>query len=153
MSETYVPAQYAAPRQEPRFSSPHVDPSGSRHPRGAPPQGPGPSDGLTVWRLRGRRNIEAARHGRRSASGSIWVRIAPPEEDAGAPAVGYAIGRRVGSAVTRNRVRRRLRAAIVELGDEHAPGRYLVGAGPEAADQAFSALVDDLRRAIARSRA
>ena len=45
----------------------------------------------------------------------------------------YAIGRTVGGAVVRNRVRRRLRAAVAEIGPQLRPGAYLFGARPEAA--------------------
>jgi ribonuclease P protein component len=52
--------------------------------------------------------------------------------------VAYAIGRRVGGAVDRNRVRRRLRAVVAELA--LPGGDYLVSVGPEAADLPFSEL-------------
>jgi len=44
------------------------------------------------------------------------------------PRVGFAVGRSVGSAPTRNRVRRRLRALARAHADLLAPGWYLVGA-------------------------
>ena len=50
------------------------------------------------------------------------------------PRVAYAVGRRVGPAVVRNRVRRRLRAAAQAHRAELLPGgAYLFGAGPAAA--------------------
>jgi ribonuclease P protein component len=52
--------------------------------------------------------------------------------------VAYAIGKRVGGAVVRNRLRRRLRHLFTIL--DPGPGDYLVGAGPEAADLPFSEL-------------
>jgi ribonuclease P protein component len=42
--------------------------------------------------------------------------------------VAFAIGRAAGSAPTRNRVRRRLRALAREHARELAPGWYLIGA-------------------------
>jgi ribonuclease P protein component len=53
--------------------------------------------------------------------------------------VAYAVGRAVGGAVVRNRLRRRLRAAVFELGPLR-PGAYLVGAAPEAASLPFGEL-------------
>jgi len=60
--------------------------------------------------------------------------------------VGYAIGRHAGNAVQRNRIRRRLRAAVerAEREGRLAPGAYLVGAGPEALTMSFT----ELERAV-----
>ena len=50
------------------------------------------------------------------------------------PRVAYAIGKRVGPAVVRNRVRRRMRAAALAHRAELRPGgAYLFGAAPAAA--------------------
>jgi ribonuclease P protein component len=58
-----------------------------------------------------------------------WVPGDPTEP----PRVAYTIGRRVGPAVVRNRVRRRLRMLIREAAPLLRPGAYLIGVGPEAA--------------------
>ena len=60
------------------------------------------------------------------------------------PLVGYSIGRRHGGAVERNRLRRRLRAAVRASGPELPAGGYLVRAAPQAAELGF----EDLRRAF-----
>lgn len=52
----------------------------------------------------------------------------------------YAVGRKVGGAVERNRVRRRLRAVVAELAAQLAPGAYLIGAAPAAASLTFGEL-------------
>lgn len=44
-------------------------------------------------------------------------------------AVAYAIGRHVGNAVIRNRIRRRLRSLIVERATPLQPGTYLIKCG------------------------
>ena len=65
--------------------------------------------------------------------------------------VAYAIGRRVGPAVVRNRLRRRLRAAVREIDAERgglAPGAYLVSARPEAAGRPYPELRADLADAL-----
>jgi ribonuclease P protein component len=66
------------------------------------------------------------------------------------PRVAYAIGTSVGDAVTRNRVRRRLRAIVAEA-NAHGrvpAGSYLVQVRPEAVGVTFSALRDDMYRAL-----
>ncbi len=57
------------------------------------------------------------------------------------PRVAYAVGRKVGGAVVRNRVRRRLRASVVRHRAELRPGAaYLFGAGRDAATVPFTEL-------------
>ncbi len=75
----------------------------------------------------------------RGRSGPIRVTRAPvPSDDRSAdePRVAYAVPTRVGSAVVRNRVRRRLRALMSSLGpdDGLTPGLYLVATRPEVVD-------------------
>jgi ribonuclease P protein component len=63
--------------------------------------------------------------------------------------VAYAIGRPVGSAVRRNRVRRRLRSALTDLGRlGRAPvaGDLLVRAQPGAARASYQELEEHLDR-------
>jgi ribonuclease P protein component len=50
------------------------------------------------------------------------------------PRVAYAVGRRVGGAVQRNRLRRRLRAIVGQLTPQLQPGDYLFSAAPRAAE-------------------
>jgi ribonuclease P protein component len=55
--------------------------------------------------------------------------------------VAVATGRATGSAVTRNRVRRRLRAAVAAHQEQLVPGgAYLFGAGREAVRAPFDTL-------------
>jgi ribonuclease P protein component len=66
--------------------------------------------------------------------------------------VAYAVGRRVGPAVVRNRVRRRLRAAVRELGCSEpglAEGAYLISVRPDAVDRTYRELRTDLAGACA----
>lgn len=65
--------------------------------------------------------------------------------------VAYAIGRKVGPAVVRNRLRRRLRAAVREIDRSPggmAPGAYLVSLRPEAAQRTYAELRRDLGSAV-----
>jgi ribonuclease P protein component len=62
--------------------------------------------------------------------------------------VAYAIGRKVGSAVERNRLRRRLRAIVRELAPQIRPGAYLIRVAPEAAQLSHTELVTNVTEAI-----
>jgi ribonuclease P protein component len=81
----------------------------------------------------------------------IWVAdptVCPPR-------VGYAIGRTIGTATRRNRLRRRLRALVAQqAGTGQIPsGLYLVGARPAAAGCTFAQLasaVDQLFTTVRR---
>jgi ribonuclease P protein component len=105
--------------------------------------------------MRGRAAFAALRHeGRRVRKGTVtvtWV----PGDPAEPPRVAYAIGRRAGGAVVRNRIRRRLRAIIREVGAELVPGAYLVGAGADAATLPYGELrttVSEALRAVTARR-
>lgn len=60
--------------------------------------------------------------------------------------VAYAIGRQVGNAVVRNRLRRRLRAALQQLerSETLVDGRYLIIPSVDVLSISFSALQEDL---------
>jgi ribonuclease P protein component len=87
----------------------------------------------------------------RGRSGPIWVVHAPPSapEHAGAR-VAYAVSKKVGTAVVRNRVRRRLRPVMDELGDAGRlpAGGYLVGVRPDVVALPFTELCRHLSRAV-----
>lgn len=101
-----------------------------------------------IDRLRTRRAFAALRRdGTRHRCGPLTVVAAPAPSDSAA--VAYAVGRSVGPAVVRNRVRRRLRTAVREL--RPAAGSYLVIAGAGASTATYSELHDALSAALAAS--
>jgi ribonuclease P protein component len=62
---------------------------------------------------------------------------------------GFSTGRRLGGAVTRNRVRRRLREAVRALGPQISPGwDVLIVARPASATATYSALSEALERVL-----
>jgi ribonuclease P protein component len=72
--------------------------------------------------------------GRRYRHGVLWCTWIA-DVDARPPRVAYALGRAVGGAVVRNRLRRQLRHAVAdeERRGGLPAGWYLIGAGPSAA--------------------
>lgn len=54
--------------------------------------------------------------------------------------VGYAIGRNVGGAVLRNRIRRQLRSLLEAKSDQLPAGWYLVGAKPRVGTMSWTEL-------------
>ena len=92
------------------------------------------------------------RAGRRAGSRTVVVHLdaamTPPLEP---PCqVGFVVGRDVGGAVTRNRVRRRLRHLVRAQLDDLPAGVMVVRALPAAAEADFAELRDDLGRCLGR---
>jgi len=146
MSEANFPTQQPKEGQAARVPPPDVHSRRPGDPESTPVEGPRQAVGL-IWRIDRRETFLALRKGRRRRSGPLtisWV----PGDLAEPPRVAYSVGRRVGSAVVRNRVRRRLRVLIRESADMLAPGAYLVGAGPEAASLGFESLRSHLLQAL-----
>jgi ribonuclease P protein component len=86
----------------------------------------------------------------RRRRGPLSLRYLPSDDDA---RVAYAVGRSAGGAVQRNRIRRRLRAAIADLERDGrlAPGAYLVGAGAAAMTMPAAELASALERLVAEA--
>jgi ribonuclease P protein component len=91
--------------------------------------------------------------GRRFRHGVLWCTWIA-DGDARPPRVAYAIGRAVGGAVVRNRLRRRLRHAVAaEMATGGLPGGwYLIGATPAAAAADGTALRASLGVLLGRIR-
>lgn len=153
-SEENVPAEQPEAGQEPRFPAPHVHEGRPSDRPGPAPAGPSSPHGLsfrmaaTTWRVRDRASFRAlAATDRRGRSGPVRVSFVPAPSD-GPPRVAFAITRRAGGAVVRNRIRRRLRAALGDLGIDVPRGTYLVTAGPAASHLPYRMLANHLARAI-----
>ena len=78
-----------------------------------------------------------------------------PDDQAAArqePRFGFTVTRQIGKAVERNRIRRRLKAAVRGVSQDHARGNfdYVLIARKPALTSAFGAIVSDLVKALER---
>jgi len=97
-----------------------------------------------IGRIRTRDDfLRLRRNGRRVRIEPFWCTHLP--DPASNPAqVAFAINRAVGNAVTRNRLRRRLRAVLADM--ELPSGLYLIGCRPMASELTFEQIRHTLQK-------
>jgi ribonuclease P protein component len=106
-----------------------------------------------LWRISDRTTfVDLRRRGRRARTGPLTVTWLPPDPAVPPvpPRAAFAVSKGAG-AVARNRIRRRLRAALRELQRAGAlpTGAYLVSAGHDVADLPWADLVQALTDTVA----
>ena len=108
----------------------------------------------TVGRITSRAAFADVQRARaRGSSGPVRAAFAPVDEAVPGvfPQVGYAIGRRCGSAVVRNRLRRRARAVVREEAPSLPRGTYLIRLEPAASTLPAARFRHDLATALHRA--
>ncbi len=93
---------------------------------------------------------ELRRSGTRGRSGPLAISFLKQPSWSGIQ-VAYAVNRRVGSAVVRNRLKRRLRAIVSEQGASLPAGAYVVRAGPGGPALGFDELRVAMNQALERA--
>lgn len=150
-SEANLSTQRPQAGQEPRFPVSHVHPSRARH--RAQPSGQGSDEAVgLILPIRDRRTFAALRtNGLRVRRGPLSATFLA-DDPTGPLRVAYAIGRRAGTAVVRNRLRRRLRAIMADLvrtrPDLLPGGSLVISAGAEASGRKPDELSNDVVRLL-----
>ena len=101
--------------------------------------------------MRTRADFLAARGGRRLNGPFFFIETRDRGDDA-RPRLGLTVTKKIGNAVVRNRIRRRLREAVRTVcGADMADGfDYVIVARREVLDLAFERLTDELSRRLAK---
>ena len=102
-----------------------------------------------IARIRQRQTFQRlSQEGARIRRSTLWCTWCPQPDSITppTPAVAFAVGRAVGPAVTRNRIRRRLRAILTELDRAGAlpPVTMLIGATPSVCKLTFDQMRSEL---------
>ncbi len=105
-----------------------------------------------LGRLKRRAEFQRVSRGKRRSCDPFTLQAAPrrPEDLACEARLGFTVTKKVGNSVVRNRIRRRLKAALrdAEPLEARADCDYVLMARREALARPFAALVDDLRQAF-----
>ena len=103
-------------------------------------------------RVRAARDFQRVRHGRRVNGRYLSLGyVRRPQREAPFRA-GFTVGKRVGGAVVRNRVKRRLRESIRHALHALAPGWDVVlTAKPPAAEASYAALEGEMRELLTQA--
>ncbi|WP_375451853.1 ribonuclease P protein component [uncultured Devosia sp.] len=105
--------------------------------------------GIALRRLKKRSQFVRAARGIRAGRSAFGLQaITSRESD---PGVGFTVTKKSGNSPERNRIKRRLRAAVTACAGDFAPGHdYVLVGRREALEQKFDRLVADLAFCIAR---
>lgn len=162
------PAQKKTPSRLPRAQSDESGPEGAGRP---PRQGPEKTLGLrdiekyqenqldgaekapiVISTLTRRSDFIALRHAHKTSTASFLMAARKNTAAGDGVRVGITVTKKLGGAVARNRIKRRLRAAIREVFPQlgEAGTDYVLIAREAAIDRNFTALLDDMKRALLR---
>lgn len=104
-----------------------------------------------MGRISTRRQFQLlAKPHRRAVAGPLRFTYTPDPNGCGEFVVAFAIGRKVGGAVVRNRIRRRLRHILKDVDPRPVSGLYLIRCGVETSEATYEQLrtfvVDALKK-------
>ena len=120
--EAHLPAEQSCPRPPARIPVPHGDagrPQGAERPPRARPQ-----EAQRLVNLRKRTDFVAANSGKRATTPGFILLVRDRKDEDPAIRVGFTVTKKIGGAVVRNRMKRRLRALAREI----VPAKGFAGA-------------------------
>ncbi len=156
MDETHLSTKRTQTGEDPRLPQADVDEGRPGGDPVAPGEGTPSPVGVTsgggsltaLAPIRSRHTFEDLRRSRtRGRSGPLTV-VFIPQSTWSRCEVAYAINRKMGNAVTRNRLRRRLRSILSGHTPSLPAGAYLIRTGPEAPHLAFDQLKVAMSQAL-----
>ena len=111
--EAHLSAKQSGPQASARVPPPHGD--GRRAQASERPPGARPQEAQRLVRLRKRADFLAANGGRRSSAPGFVLLVRDRSDGDPSKRIGVTVTRKIGSAVVRNRMKRRLRALAREI--------------------------------------
>ena len=150
--EAHLPAEQSGPQAAARVPPPHGDGRRAQAAQRAPRSGPQEAQRLAT--IRKRADFLAANSGRRASTPGFVLLVRDRADEQPAKRVGFTVTKKIGGAVVRNRMKRRLRALAQEVlpsagfaGSDHV----LIGRSG-GIERDFRLLRDDLQGALKRLR-
>jgi len=107
---------------------------------------------LALSVIKKRQDFVALRNGARANSPGFLLAARPNKAAGEGARIGLTVTKKIGGAVARNRIRRRLRAAVREIFPQFARAGmdYVLIARKAAYNRNYSLLLDDMKRALLR---
>lgn len=104
---------------------------------------------VALRRLTKRQQFQKAARGNRAGRSAFGLQVIPALE--GEPGIGFTVTKKTGNSPQRNRIKRRLRAAVTACARDFMPAHdYVLVGKREALSEPFSKLVADLGTLITK---
>lgn len=148
--EAHLSAEQPGPRTASRFPGSHGDRRRSRSDPRAPRTRSQEAVGLIT--LNKRSDFLAANAGKRAAFGGLVLLVRDRQDGNPQIRVGYTVTKKIGNAVTRNRMKRRFRELareVLPLAGLSGSDHVMIGRN-SAVDRDYDKLRTDLQRALAK---
>jgi ribonuclease P protein component len=150
IDEAHISTEQPRPRTAPRLSSPDVD--GGRPGRDPRPSRPRPSQAQRLTTVSARKDFLAANAAKRRATAGFVLLVRDRADGDATMRVGFTVTKKIGNAVVRNRMKRRLRAlardVIVPCGAAGCDHILIGRAG--GVERGYAALKSELTAAVTK---